>query len=292
VADVLEILQRTSGSATFAELSGLTSTRSIRSALADRRIKRVAKGVYALPEEAEPLTVARAHGGVLSHESAALHWGFQVITRPLQPHVTIRRTQRRRATLLACTLHRGDAPVLDEATTPLRTVLDCARTLPLGEALAVADSAVRSGKVLKDELLRAATGLRGQGRLRVIRVADLADWRAESALESMLRARVIEAGYSGFVPQVVIADDGFYARVDLADPVLRIVLEADSFAHHGTREALRKDCRRHVNLAMRGWMLLRFSWEDVMLDDDWVGEALAGVIAGRSGKHNPVRRAA
>jgi very-short-patch-repair endonuclease len=58
------------------------------------------------------------------------------------------------------------------------------------------------------------------------------------------------------------------------------VLEADSFAFHGTRAALRKDCRRHVNLAMCGWLLLRYSWEDVILNEDWVGESLDAVIRG------------
>lgn len=33
--------------------------------------------------------------------------------------------------------------------------------------------------------------------------------------------------------------------VDLADRARRIALEADSFAHHGTREALRRDCHRY-----------------------------------------------
>jgi very-short-patch-repair endonuclease len=63
-------------------------------------------------------------------------------------------------------------------------------------------------------------------------------------------------------------------------------LEADSFAHHRTRGALRRDCRRYVNLAMRGWLLLRYSWEDVILDEQWVGESLTAVIAGHAARQN------
>jgi very-short-patch-repair endonuclease len=319
MGDPVGILQRVGGSASFADLSTLTTTWSIRTALEGGQICRVAKGVYALPEAASDLTVARANGGILSRESAALHHGFQVVTRPLLPHVTIGRTQRRRTTDLACILHKaddrlfggstpgGDNPAgaaagsdadgsrhvplgfgeanrpsmvawLGKATSPLRTVLDCARYLPFGEALAIADSAVRSGKVQPEILKAAAQALRGAGRRKAIRVADLLDGRSESALESMLRARLIEAGITGFIPQYRISGDrGFTARVDLANPELRIVLEADSFAFHGTRSALRKDCRRHVNLAMCGWLLLRYSWEDVMLDDDWVGESLTAI---------------
>jgi very-short-patch-repair endonuclease len=325
MSDLVGILQRVGSSARFADLSGLTTAWSIRTALERGQICRVAKGVYALPEAASDLTVARANGGILSRESAALHHGFQVVTRPLVPHVTIGRTQRRRTTDLACILHKTDDPWfggstlggsnptgsavgsdaagglghvplgfgeanrpsatawLGKATSPLRTVLDCARYLPFGEALAVADSAVRSAKVQPEILKEAAQALRGAGRRKAIRVADLLDGRSESALESMLRARLIEAGITGFIPQYTISGDrGFTARVDLANPQLRIVLEADSFAFHGTRAALRKDCRRHVNLAMCGWLLLRYSWEDVMLDDDWVGESLTAIRGARA----------
>ncbi|HEY0694315.1 MAG TPA: DUF559 domain-containing protein [Kribbella sp.] len=96
----------------------------------------------------------------------------------------------------------------------------------------------------------------------------------------MLRARLIEADITGFIPQHTISGQGSSARVDLANPQLRIVLEADSFAFHGTRPALRKDCRRHVNLAMCGWLLLRYFWEDVILNQDRVGESLDAVIRG------------
>jgi very-short-patch-repair endonuclease len=42
------------------------------------------------------------------------------------------------------------------------------------------------------------------------------------------------------------------------------VAEADSFTWHGSRGALRRDCRRYNALAVRGWTVLRFPWEDVM----------------------------
>ncbi len=295
MADVVDILQRSGGSASFADLSGRVSARSIRAALAAGRITRVAKGVYTLPIEAADLTVAQANGGVLSRESAALHHGFAVVTRPLVPQVTVNRTQRRRKTELDCTMHwteQWPATTDDETageekpqetrrvTSPRRTVLDCARYLPFGEALAIGDSALRSGKVQADLLAKDAHALRGPGRRRAMRVVASLDARAESALESMLRARVVEAGLTGFVPQHQIRVPGFSARVDLANPFLRIVLEADSFAFHGTRAALRRDCRRYVNLARLGWVLLRYSWEDVILDDAWVGESLTGVVAG------------
>ncbi|WP_433002724.1 type IV toxin-antitoxin system AbiEi family antitoxin domain-containing protein [Kribbella sp. CA-294648] len=81
MADVVGILQRAGGSARYADLSGLTSARSIRTALERGEITRVAKGVYALPVAASDLTVARANGGALVRQSAALHHGLEVVTR-------------------------------------------------------------------------------------------------------------------------------------------------------------------------------------------------------------------
>jgi very-short-patch-repair endonuclease len=99
---------------------------------------------------------------------------------------------------------------------------------------------------------------------------------------------VIEAGITGFIPQYVIRAPGYFARVDLANPLLRIAIEADSFAHHGTRESLRRDCRRYTSLAANGWLLLRYTWEDVMLDDFWVGDSLNRTIAGSAARRGRI----
>ncbi|WP_432883870.1 DUF559 domain-containing protein [Kribbella sp. CA-245084] len=291
MADVIEVLGRRGGSATFADLRALVSARAIRSALADGCIRRVAKGVYALPEAPRALTAARSHGGVVSHLSAAQHWGLGVINPPALPHVTLAPARVRRRTGLPCILHWAPVAALDDVTTPIRTVLDCLRTLPLGEALAVADSALRSGCVDQDELLEVATKLRGPHRRRILRIAELADGRAESVLESSLRALLIERGIDGFVPQVLVQDSLFSARLDLAMPEIRLGLEADGFEHHGTRRALVRDCRRQVNLTVRGWTILRFSWEDVMFDEEWVVNAVEQA-AGRQPLTKPLLRAA
>jgi very-short-patch-repair endonuclease len=284
---ILEILQRCGGTATFAELRGSVSGRAIRGALADGAIRRIAKGVYAMPPAADPFAAARAQGGVVSHVSAAVLHGFSVLELPAKPHITVPRGQHRRLSSVDCELHWADGVPSDgRVTGKLRTVLDCARTLPFDAALAIADSALRLGAVDRSQLLIGAAELSGPGCLRARRVAAAADGRAESPLESVLRSILIEADIDGFEPQVVVRDDGFSARIDLGHPGLLIALEADSFAHHGTRKALTRDCRRHVNLTIRGWRLLRFSWEDVMFDREWVVDVIRQAVAGSPGHHN------
>ncbi|MEU4606789.1 type IV toxin-antitoxin system AbiEi family antitoxin domain-containing protein [Kribbella sp. NPDC023972] len=287
MSEVIEVVRRRGGTATFAELRAFVSGRAIRRALADGTIRRIAKGVYATPPAADPLAAARAQAGIVSHLSAAVLHGFSVLDLPTKPQITVPHGQHRRLSPVDCELHwADDVPSEGRVTGKLRTVLDCARTLPFAAGLAVADSALQLRAVDRSQLMVGAAELSGPGCRRARRVAAAADGRAESPLESVLRALLIQAGIKGFEPQVVVRDDGFSARIDLGHPELLIALEADSFAHHGTRRALTRDCRRHVSLTIRGWRLLRFSWEDVMFDPDWVVDAIRQVMAGSPGHHN------
>ena len=52
---------------------------------------RDAHGRYALPVADDALRAANRLSGVVSHRSAALHWGWEVKTVPERPDVTVRR---------------------------------------------------------------------------------------------------------------------------------------------------------------------------------------------------------
>jgi predicted transcriptional regulator of viral defense system len=145
----VELLRRTGGTATFAQLRVKVSGRAIRTALASGSIRRIAKAVYALPPADDPRGAARAQGGVVSHLSAAILHGFDLLELPATAQVTVPRGQHRRASTIDCQLYRkDDAPSKDGTTTKLRTVLDCTRTSPFTEGLCVADSALRSTHAL------------------------------------------------------------------------------------------------------------------------------------------------
>lgn len=174
-------------------------------------------------------------------------------------------------------MHWSDVPpedAGDHVTEPRRTVLDCARTLPFVEGLAIADSALRDRLVDSADLRHHAGLLRGPGSAVARRVAALADGLAANPFESVLRGLALSAGLD-VRPQVAVTNDDFFARVDLADVGRRLVLEADSFTFHGHREALARDCRRYDELVLLGWRVLRFAWEHVMHDPEWVTGVLA-----------------
>ena len=275
------------GAASLRELRAVHTARLVRRAVSDGAVLRVAKNHYVLPSAQEQFRVAQSRTAVLSHLSAAIHHGWQVKTVPRETWLTVRRKRHLSPAQLvgvrSAWAELGADDVRHGVTTPLRTVLDCARVLPFDEALAVADSALRSRDVSKAELIDAASCLRGNGAQRARRVARLADRRAANPFESVLRALAIEEGFE-FTPQLLVADSGLFAIVDLGSEELRLLLEAEGFEHHGTRKGLRKDCRRHTEFAVFEYSSLRFAFEDVMYEQDWVRWALRSWREVRQGR--------
>lgn len=293
--EVAETVRLLGGVTTWGLLRVVHPARLIRRATTAGVVVRPGLGRYVLPTASEQLKLSQARGATLSHLSAALHHGWAVKTVPEHAWVTVRRTRHLRPGERVGIVPRwADLPRRDirhGVTTPVRTVLDCARALPFDEALAVADSALRAKDLARADLVDGAAGLRGTGARQARRVAQLADGRAANPFESVLRALTIEEGFH-LTPQLQITDSGLYAIVDLGNEELRLAVEADGFEHHGTRKGLRKDCRRHTELAVFDWSSLRFSFEDVMYEQAWVRWALRTwrVVQAGGAPENPPRR--
>ncbi|MBI4941173.1 MAG: DUF559 domain-containing protein [Actinobacteria bacterium] len=272
--DVERALLWRGGGATWADLRDRFPRTQVDRALRDGRVIRARRGLYVASSAAPTLAAAASVRGVLSHLSAAQHLAVPLLRRPDAVHVTVPRGRHTRAPA-GVVLHRVDLgahDVRDDCTAPARTVLDCATSLPFAEALAVADGVLREGLLSAQELVAVAEASRGAGRARRLRVARAAHAGAANPFESGLRAAVLDAGLSGFEPQYRVPGTPYV--VDLADPALRVALEADSFAHHGSRQALREDCRRYDELVVLGWAVLRFAWEHVMFEPGWVGRVV------------------
>ena len=283
---VVDALRHLGGTARAADLVAICGRDQLSKAVDSGLVLRLARGRYALPDCPDPWVTAAKLGGVVSHTSAAQHWGMAVLRRPERPHVTVARTRSRLRPVgaevhwanLAPDETHSEVPV----TSPLRTLVDCARSLRFGAALAIADSALREGLVGHVQIEEAAERIRGAGAARARRVLRAADPRAQSGLESALRAIYIAGHISGFEPQLPIRDAEFSAHVDLGDRDRMIVAEADSFEHHGHRSALAGDCRRYNEFGTRGWLVLRFAWEHVMFDPAWVDRTTRAAIALRT----------
>jgi very-short-patch-repair endonuclease len=72
---------------------------------------------------------------------------------------------------------------------------------------------------------------------------------------------------------------GGTVHADLGDRRRLIAIEADSFEHHGSRGALRAGCRRYDEMTRAGWTVLRFAWEHVVGDPQWVVAVVRDVCA-------------
>ena len=260
--------------ASWAQLRAVVPRPDIRRAVANGQIERVGWGRYATAHVTEGRRVAHRHTAVVSHLSAALAHGWKVHTKPTRTVVTVPRNRKVSSALRKeCQVHWAPLStdeVTDGLTVPLRTVVDCARTLPFTEALCVADQALRCGQVTSADLAAAATALRGKGAANLREVADAADGRSFNPLESTLRAIALRVPGLSLVPQFTIREPGFRVDVDLADPVLRLAIEAEGYEHHGTREGLRSDCRRATMYAVHGWTQVRYAYEHVMFEAAFV----------------------
>lgn len=243
----------------------------------------------ALPHPDEELRAAAVGlDAVVSHTDAALLWGLELVTTPDNRTVTVGRARSglshdglvvRRADLAASEWVRRDGL---RVTTVLRTVLDLCRSLPLEEAVATADSALRRDLLTVRELQDAVCGMpAAPGRPKVATAVALVDPRAGSVLESLLRVLLSAHGLPPPQSQLVVRTrtGARIGAVDFAWEDLRVVLETDGFAFHADRRSYRDDRRRGNALVRAGWVVLRFSWEDVVSHPDYVVSCVRDVLA-------------
>jgi very-short-patch-repair endonuclease len=275
---------RHGGALTWGHLVERHPDHVVRKAVECGVLLRAARGRYVLPDCPDAIRQALVQRGVVSHGSAARLWFLETLHEATTTHVTVPAGGRGRAAPRNLRLHWRDLGAQDvrgHVTAPVRTVLDCARTMPFAEALAVADSALRRRLVERDELEHALRQERGRGTVPARRVVAAADARAANPFESGLRAIVLDRGVPGFTPQLPFRTPRLRGFVDLGDPDRRIALEADSFEFHGSRQAMDRDCRRYDELVRTGWLVLRFSWEQVMSDREWVADTVEETVAQR-----------
>lgn len=137
--DPVEVVRRYGGTATYAQLVARTSRGRLRAAVGAGGLRRMRRGVYALPDLPSSRKVVAMTRGVLSHTSAARVHGLEVPMADDAVHITVApgtRALRPDAVVTHWSpLAEHDAGAF--ATTPVRTVLDCAMTLPFPQALAV-----------------------------------------------------------------------------------------------------------------------------------------------------------
>jgi very-short-patch-repair endonuclease len=277
--DPVEALGQQGGVARRRVLLRLTSRKRLHRAVLRGEITRTSRGVYRLASADVALVRAAELRGVASHLSAATLHGWEVPFPATCPWITVPRNVGV-PEQDDCFVFWADLAEGGLVTSPVRTVIDCARRLEFGPALAVADSALRHGDVRPVDLVEAAAAVRGKGAARARRVAAHASPLAANPFESMLRAIAVEAGLAVQAQAAISLGPGEVVHPDVVDRGRRLVLEADSWKFHSARDAHARDCRRYTLLVVHGWTVLRFTWRQVMHDPDFVRWCLLSLLEG------------
>jgi hypothetical protein len=217
-------------------------------------------------------------GAVLSHTSAAVHWGLLTYDAP-RPEVT---APASRTSVPGIRLHRSrslDARDATElrgipTTTVAKTLLDVAAHAPMSHLEHALGQAIRNqlyDQRAIDDVLHRHQWRRGTRALRTATADDPAFTRSE--LERHFRALCRRAGLPQPLSNVVVADADLHPHeVDFLFPAHRLVVETDGWRDHGTRVAFERDRAKDAALVAAGYAVLRFTKRQIADDPETVAE--------------------
>ncbi len=225
------------------------------------RLRRVRRGLYALPVAERDVIAARAAGGVLTCASAAAMLGLPLRDRPRAPHIAL--PQNRGSLRLppppGTVIHRDQHIVSgsDPRSIPLPlAIAHATHCLPLPESVALMDGALNRKLVRLEDLrtYRPAVGV-----VDFERAVRLADGSAQSFPETLARLALRTAGLS-FETQAYVPGVG---HVDFLVEGL-VTVEIDGRAYHSDSAQFREDRRRDREVLARGLLPLRFTADEVI----------------------------
>lgn len=265
------------GVARASDLSGRVDRHTVGRWVADGRLLRPHRGVLAAPEcwgewSTRALAGVLATGGTLSHASALAAWRVATDDGPV--HVSVpadRRALRSRGLVV----HRVRDLVTDRLgpfpVTPLpRALADTwgwahghhGHRRPVERARAAVIETSRDRRVSVVQLRAEAArrpALPGHGEL--VGLIELVDQGCQSELEIWGVREVLHGpGMPHFVQQHRVDLPTGVVHLDAAVPELKVAVELDGAAFHGSAHARERDTRRDVALAAQGWVVLRFSY--------------------------------
>jgi Protein of unknown function (DUF559) len=209
-----------------------------------------------------------------SHRSAALVYGLGLVGRPESVAEITRAPGDRgsRTGDLGVLVHIAALPAEHVVsyrgvllTSVPRTVIDLARTLPFGQGVAVADSALYAGLTSKSALTAVIADCpRWPGLQRAREVTAFSDARSESVLESLSRAVFHQAGLPPPDLQVWVGDDDeVIGRVDFLWRRYRTIGEADGAFKYQTPARARAQLERDARLRAAGYEVVHFTWPEI-----------------------------
>lgn len=282
-----------------AELTRFVDRHSIGRWVAAGRLLRPHPGVLVLPSRApewrtQALAAVLGTGGVLSHRTALAVWRRAPREGPV--HVSVPATRRavRRRNLVVHRVQHLDAEDLGglPVTALPRAIVDtwghahsgAGGTGGVELARAAVIGALRDRQVhaveLKAQVDRRRALPGGAGLHQLVRLVEQG---CESELEIWGVLHVLQGpGMPSFVQQHRVALPFGAARLDAAVPELKLAVELDGAAFHGSAADRERDIRRDVALAALGWVVLRFSYRRLTREPEVCRREILDVCRARS----------
>ncbi|HEX6667233.1 MAG TPA: type IV toxin-antitoxin system AbiEi family antitoxin domain-containing protein [Solirubrobacterales bacterium] len=287
------------GIASLAQLGAAGVSPAAASRRAQRgSLHRVHRGVYAVGHrsfdrvaELRAALLACGEGAVISHGTAAAHWGL-IDRPPVLIDVTVPVEAGRKIDGLRCRRCRyPDAVEIVEhdgvlCTTLARTLVDLAGPLGMPSLRRMVERAA----ILKlldletlDLAIAMAKGRRGLGGLRTI----LIDWRTpdgappdlRSEFEARVLPRLLEKGLPRPTCNQKLRIEGEDLIVDFLWETQSVVAETDGRQTHDTPVAFQRDRRRDQILASAGYRVVRVTWEQMLGEFDAVVRRIERALA-------------
>jgi very-short-patch-repair endonuclease len=255
----------------------------IRERLRTRRLIPLHRGVYALGHDALKreahwlaAVLACGPGGVLSHASAAAHWGIRQsaaanvdVTVPARSGRTRRKGIRiHRSSRLSneeTTVHEGIP-----TTTVARTLLDLADALPTQSLERTIAEAEYLRLLDMTSLIAVVDDNPGRRGKRVLEMAQAEPEWTRSELEQ----RFLEMVTRRDLPKPVVGATVEGYEVDFLWPVDKLIVELDGFAAHGTRAGFERDRVRDRRLVRKGFRTIRLTARGLLYDEDAIAADL------------------
>lgn len=215
---------------------------------------------------------------VASHSTAALLWGWSA---PAGLH-GIRTVGRPSPSLVSHHLPLAGSDVFEVAgirvTTPERTLADLLCWLAEEPAVQLVTDAFRRGLLEPSDLVVAARSVRGRtGASRARSLALSCAGRPFSVLEWRFHAIACRVADGWRFNVQLTGPGGHTLVVDALHEASGLVVELDGRRHHGD-DRFQADRTRDQLLAVLGYRVLRFTWDDVVHRPERVAEILRIVI--------------
>jgi hypothetical protein len=211
---------------------------------------------------------------VIGFAGAGQVHGWQLGSLPWTPTVVLPPAGHSRGSVPAyrTTLARDDVVLhgLLPVTSPVCTAVHLVEFLPLTAAVISLDCAFRSRQVTHHEISSVLAVRRGHGIVRAHKALELSDPLSGSVIESEARLLFHDAGLPSPTTQHVVREGELKFLLDFAWPELMVLVEIDGREWHIGRGPFQRDRTKQNALVQAGWLVLRFTVEDVRLRPAYV----------------------